>query len=225
MQPPVQPSRVSIRHHPHPPLVPRLLGGAFGLASLVSAFFAIADDAWVAQVRGVGASALPAGTALQVVAQDFEDLNVKLQPTIERALTAQGYAVDPHAGLQLVYATEWSSETMGASSGEPAGGSEVGDISEEDAMVSEGADTGPHSAEFADVSPQVNVPLGKYRTAGLSQYGLSFVVGAAGQTPLWRGSVTAALPAQDPLPIAEAMVPMLVPSIGKTVEAEQSFPQ
>lgn len=222
MQPSVQPAcvpnRQRYRHRPQPLLGRCGVGVFFAFACLLSASFATADDAWVAHVRGVGASTLPAGTPLQVVAQDFTESDIRLQPTIERALTAQGYAVDPQAALQLVYATQLSTEPGAEEAADEDAGEENGDLSDE-------LNTGPNTAEFKDVAPQVNLQLRHAATTGLSNYALSFVLGMAGQMPLWRGSVTAALPPQDPLPIVEAMVPMLVPAIGKTVEAEHAFPQ
>lgn len=183
------------------------------------------DGGWVATVRGSEREPVPPGSALAVSARDFTDLNTRLQSVIEQALTARGFNVDANAALQLVYSTQLSNATDGPTSGEPPSGSEVGDMQEDRQMDVEGPDTGPHPSQFEQTVPQVNVSLGEAGKSALSRYTLDFVLGAPGQTPVWTGGVAVALPSRDPFPIAQDMVEMLVPQIGKTVDAAQAFPQ
>lgn len=203
----------------------RRIGGALALVlALVGQIWvsgasrAEGEGAWVASVRGVGRAPVPPGSALAVVAGDFSEVNSRLRPALERALTAHGFRVDPNAGLHLVYTTQLSNATS-----EPSTGYEVGDLREERAMDAEGPDTSPHPAQFEAVAPQVNVPLGGGEQSSLSDYALDFVVGVPGETPLWTGGVRVSLPPRDPVVVSEAMVPVLVPQIGQTVDSVQAF--
>jgi hypothetical protein len=183
------------------------------------------EGGWVATVHGSGREPVLPGSALAIAAGDFTDVNTRLQTVIEQALIAQGFGVDANASLQLVYSTQLSNATDGPTSGEPPTGSEVGDMQEDRQMDAEGPDTGPHPSQFEQTVPQVNVSLGEAGKSSLSRYTLDFVLGAPGQTPVWTGGVAVALPSQDPFPVAQGMVRILVPQIGKTVNAAQAFPQ
>ncbi len=217
--------------HEHGKRLRRQAGWRFGVGlglglciAGAGAAFGQSEGEWVAHVRAVGFGPVPAGTPMAVSAQDFNDINTRLQPVIEQALVAQGFPVEPNARLRLVFATELALATMGARSEEPSNSTEVGDAADDETMFSAAGDTAPHSAEFKDVVPQVTVPLDGKEGPATSSYSLSFLVVGADQAPVWQGSVRALLPPQDSFAIVSAMVPLLIPQIGKSVEARHAFP-
>jgi hypothetical protein len=186
---------------------------------------ALAQASWVAHVRAQGSVPVPAGVAVSVSAQDFDDVNNRLTPVIEQALMAQGYRItDADDAMQLTFDTELSGATLGNSPGDDPTASEVGSAVEDSDMFDEGPDTGPHPQQFEGIAPQATIPLGAPGRALGGRYSLWFVLGQPSAPPIWQGAVTARLPQQDPYEIAAAMVPLLVRQIGKTVDEQNAFP-
>ncbi|NJO55043.1 MAG: hypothetical protein HC834_00365 [Rhodospirillales bacterium] len=173
-----------------------VLGVACGVLMLSMASspgIAQTGSEWTAQVKGVGGQPVAAGTVMRVVAEEFDDLNNRLQPVIEQALIANGFRVDPDATLQLVFSTELSNATAGAYSDEPPTADEVGDIDEDLDMSDQGPFAEPTPGEYegrepiVGVEPQITIPFGKAGKSNTETYSLSFILGAAGRTPLWQG--------------------------------------
>lgn len=187
------------------------------LLTLAGGVMAQSEGGWVATVRGVGRAPVPLGTAFAVAASEFSDVNSRLQSSVEQALTNQGFRVDPQAPLQLTYATQATSRAMSAGDG-------YADTQEDREYNLETEDTASQPGQFDVVEPQVQAPIGRQNSRSLSHYSLDFVVGVPGETPLWTGGVAVDLPPRDPLSVAEAMVTILVPQIGQTMNARVAFP-
>jgi hypothetical protein len=195
------------------------------LVPIAGAGIATAGNFGNAVVDTVAGPPVPAGAAIAVVAENFNDLNTEVQQVVERALTAHGYTVSQDAPLILSFDTEISGAT--ADIKDTAGGNLVG--SGEPGAVSspypelpsegDGEELGREPAEIG--TPQVAIPLGEVAAAGGSVFNLSFTLGQDGRVPIWQGSVTAALPADGPFAAARAMAPVLVERIGRTVHNQR----
>jgi hypothetical protein len=194
------------------------------IALIAKPGMATAGQGGVGVVNAVGAPSVPAGTPIAVVAEEFTDLNTELQDVIERALAGHGFTVDQDAPLILSFDVEMTNATAdiedraGANivgSGEP-GATES--PYEERPLQDAGGELGRYEPEIG--GPQVTIPFG-HGGGGGAKRSLSFVLGRDGRPPIWQGSVTATLPSSNPLEAAQAMVPVLVDYIGRTVRGEQ----
>ncbi len=176
----------------------------------------------VAELDTVAGPAFPAGTPISVQAEEFTDVNTRLQNVIEKALVARGYTVQSNAAFILSYDTEMSAQT----DAEPRGFRDSGAIEAEREEVDTppwddgGGELGRALPDAFDAG-DATIPLGDPAATTDNPYSLSFTLGQEGAPAIWQGSVTAALPGQDPFEAAEAMVPVLADHIGKTVRDQK----
>ena len=197
-------------------------------AAVAGRVVAQATGQWVASVRGDARAPLPPHSTLTVSPQDVDDVSMRLQSVIEQGLQAKGYGVGDSggSGLQLWFDTELSNATVGIDPARAENATEVGALAVDDEMLGRGTDSiGTDDRDEVEVMPQVTIPFG---AGGPAQpgtpYSLTFIVGRPGETPIWQGAVTARVGNEDPFEVAQAMVPLLIDQIGKTVRAESSFP-
>ncbi|MFO1154325.1 MAG: hypothetical protein U1E42_11790 [Rhodospirillales bacterium] len=197
---------------------------AFLVAGTIRQAAAQAAGEWVATVRGESRAPLPPHSTLTVTAEDADDLSMRLQSVIEQGLRATGYGVgDDGSGLQLWFDTELSRATADPGLARPENATEVGALPVDEEMF--GSD-GDDSDDVADVEvlPRANVPFGAKGKAAGTPYSLTFIVGRPGETPIWQGSMRTRIGAADPFDVAQAMVPVLIGQLGKSVDGEMSFP-
>ncbi len=168
---------------------------------------AAAGQGGIGIVNAVGGPSVPAGAPIAVVAEEFTDLNTRLQEVVERALTDRGFTVARDAPLILSFDVEMSSETTDI---EHRGGANI-------------VGSGEPGAEQPEMEePQLKIPFGNAGgNDGGSKHGLWFTLGHDARPPIWQGSVTATLPTSDPFEAAQAMVPVLVDRVGRTVHGER----
>ncbi len=176
----------------------------------------------VGQLDAVAGPPLPAGTPISVQAEEFTDLDTRLQEVVEKALIARGYTVQPNAPYVLSFDTEMSSQT----DPEPAGVGEdpveaVADDMERTPGWNDGGGELGRDQPDMDDSNIASIPLESSPTTNQSHYSLSFTLGRGGSPAIWQGSVSAVLPNGDPFEIAETMVPILTDHIGQTVRGKQ----
>ena len=202
-------------------IVPAL---AVVLASTLEYKAAAAAEGGIGVVNAVADPQFPTGQPIAVVAEEFTDLNTQLQDVVERALVAHGFTVTQNAPLILSFDTEMTNATADVqdrAGGNIVGSGEPGAAPPYEEFLSEefGSNLGDEPPEIAN--PQISMPLGGGGLAGGSQYSLSFTLGRDGRPPVWEGSVTATLPTSDPFAAAQAMVPVLVSHVGRTVRGER----
>lgn len=188
---------------------------------------AAAGQGGVGVVNAIAGPSVPAGAPVSVVAGEFTDVNTRLQEVVERALADRGFTVARDAPLILSFDVEMSSRTSDIEhrgGGNIVGSGEPG--AEESPYVERpwqdaGGELGREQPEIGE--PQVTIPFGGGAggNGGRSRHGLSFTLGRDGRPPAWQGSVTATLPTADPFEAAQAMVPVLVDYIGRTVHGER----
>jgi hypothetical protein len=207
------------------------LGGAgLVLAAAVAVLPPVAAQGtglWVARISGVASGPLPAGSVIVVSGETADDTDLRLATDIATALTAKGYRVGDTVAadgstLQLWFDTEMSAATVGNNPG-AATDTEVGDPVVDDEMF--GGDGGGDDRDVVSPVPEATFRFGPGGRVWQGQpYALTFIVGRSGEPPLWQGAVRTRITATDPYDVARAMVPLLVDQIGKTGQAERSFP-
>ncbi len=178
----------------------------------------------VGQLNAVAGPPLPKETPIAVVAEEFTDINTRLQGVVEKALVARGYTVQANAPVTLSYDTEMSGQT----DPEPPGFQEDG--VEEVAQGMEqtpgwddgGGELGRDEPDiFGPDSESESIPLGSSPPLEQGQYSLSFTLGRDDSPASWQGSISANIPGSDPFEAAEVMVPILADHIGQTVRGKQ----
>lgn len=178
----------------------------------------------VGQLNAVAGPPLPKGTPIAVVAEEFTDLNTRLQGIVEKALVARGYTVQSNAPFTLSYDTEMSSQT----DPEPPGFKEDGveeveqDMEQTPPWDDGGGELGRDEPEmFGPESDGASIPLGSTPPLEQGQYSLSFILGRNDSPAIWQGSLTANMPGSGPFEAAQVMVPILADHIGQTVRGKR----
>lgn len=188
----------------------------FAVTSLGGLPEAAAGDA-TAALRAVGDAQVSKGQPISVVAEEFTDVNTRLQDVIEQALAARGYDVQPQAALVLSFDTEMSSQT------DPEAGVR-GDPDEQEVLDQESDPIGDTSdlgrEDPLTPAPQIQDSFGGEPPLEGTQYSLTFVLGREDAPAIWQGDVTAVLPASDPFDVASGMVPVLADHIGQAVRKQ-----
>jgi hypothetical protein len=153
---------------------------------------------------------------------------MRLQDVIEQRLRQKGYGVGDSggSGLQLWFDTELSIATIGVDPARAENATEVGALAVDDEMLGRGSGVvNSDDRTEVEVMPQATIPFGASAPAQPgTPYSLTFVVGRPGEVPIWQGAVTARIGNEDPFDVAQAMVPLLIDQIGRTVSVETNFP-
>lgn len=176
----------------------------------------------VGQLDAVAGPPLPAGTPISVQAEEFTDLDSRLQEVVEKALTARGYTIQPNAAFILTYDTEMSGQTdpEAPGVGEDPVEAVAEDMEQTPGWNDDGGELG-RDQPVMDDSNIASIPLGTSDETNQSHYSLSFTLGRGGSPAIWQGSLSAILPNGDPFEIAETMVPILTDHIGQTIRGKQ----
>lgn len=185
---------------------------------------AAAQSAEVGVLRAIaGGEPVPEAGSISVVAEIFDDNSTQIQTKIEQALADRGYTIRFNAPLLLTFGLQQDHDVSPIPSGSiDSGMQEEMAESEDEAPGVDFGEQGP-----VGDAPQMPDVVVEYHFGGVrpphppTRYNLDFVVGKSGAPALWQGSMTAALPATDPVEAAQAMIPPLIDHLGQTIPARR----
>lgn len=171
----------------------------------------VAAQSLMGVVDSIGESVSP-DSPLRVSSAAFNDLNMRLEPVVIRALKDKGFIIVDDAPVVLSFSA--ATATAATRPGESPLDLRT---STPDAVATADPESEIRRRNpFLKAEPR-QAGTGGRSSAGQRPYSLSFIVARAGNAPIWQGSVSARMYERDPFKATSRLVPTLVDQVGRTM--------